>query len=493
MIQILEGLFGNPAYTVVYDLLYVLTCNACLCILLLRINCMDARLVRVAGFSAAMTLLVAIPSYSAMGAWALYVKQTGAGLMLLYMRGLVIALFSYRNPLWLAVYFIAARKILGLSKRSVASSSLLVFFFAELFALISDGAEYLYLPFRDILSPYAGFAIAELALSLALAIACVFALRHIDRNIHRLKMLFEVGSMHQSRMGIRSFWAACGLWSLLALGQLFVPPTPSSAKPYFLFIMAVGIGTLIVMIIRNKLTHVALRQEQLRYNILYDMSEELRGWKHDTNNILQIYEGFIRIEDLPGLKAFHAGLFKNSTSLSDELNYSAQLQDCPALYGLFLSMNSLALKSGVQLDISNLHLFKQIDIPDLDLCRLLANLIKNAIEAASLAIGGSAWVSINRSGDQSLVISIANSTAEPVNTAHMFQKGYTSKQGHMGRGLSEVNNILAKYYGCTITPSYEDHTLTMYVCLPREKCQAKVGHRMSEKPGLQETLPPSAS
>lgn len=469
MMHVVEWLFGYPVSIVVFDLLYVLTCNACIAVLLLRINCVDARLGRIAGFSVAMMLLVSVPSYSAMGGWVLYLARAGSEPAQPYMRALVISLFSYRNPLWLAVYFVAARKMLGLSRRSVASSSLLVFYFAELFALISDCTEYLYLPFQRVLSPYAGFAIAELLLILSLIFACTLTLRYVDRNIHRLKMLFEVGNAHQSRVGLRSFGAACGLWGLLALGALIVPTDPPSVKPFFLFLMIAVIIILIIATIRGKLTHVTLHQEQLRYDILYDTSEELRGWQHDTNNILQIYEGFIQIEDLSGLKAFHKELFKHSTAMSDKLGFRLQLQDDPALYGLFLSMNALALQYGVRLDVSNVSLFTQIDMPDLDLCRLLTNLIKNAIEAASLTEDRAVQVNISRSGEAGVAISITNHTTEAVDTAHMFQKGYTSKEGHVGRGLCEVNKILAKYFGCTITPAYGDQTLTMYVHLPRVK------------------------
>ncbi len=467
MIQLLESLFGHQSSMVVYDLIYVMSCNACIAILLLKINCIDRPVRRCVWFSVLMTLVVVVPSNAIIAIRMMYVQRADAGEIPYFLRALIVSLFSYRNPLWLSVYFVTARRILGLSKRSVASSALIVFFFSELTALASDSAEYLYLPFKGILSPFAGFAIAELMLILSLATASAFVLRYVDRNIHRLKMLFEVGSEYRRGIGTRSFWAACCLWSVLALGQIIMPTNPSYAKPFFMFTMLVVIGTLIALIIRNRFTHIALYQEQLRYDILYEMSEEFRGWQHDTNNILQIYEGFIQVEDLTGLKAFHTKLFKNSESMGDQLDYLMELKDSPALYGLFLSMNTLAVQSDVHLDVSNVRLFIQIDIPDLDLCRLLTNLMKNAIESASLTEDGSVKVSISRSGDQHVVISITNDTPAPVDTARMFQKGFTSKEGHTGRGLSEVNKILAKYYGCTITADYEDQALTMYVHLPR--------------------------
>ena len=462
----LEIMFGNLHSIIIFDVLYVLLCNFFVSLFLLKINCVNVRFWRCISFTLIMTAMVSVPVYILITALFLLGNLFSFGVIPMPVRVLLIALFSYRNPLWLAVYFFAARKILKLPKRSVANSALLMFLLIELSALVSDSTEYLYLPFQEYISAEAAFSVFHIILIILLIVISVYLIKYIDRNIHRLKMLFEAGTENKKHLGLRSFLLACSLWSILALGLLLLSSESPKAKAYFSLIMIVFIVDLIFITVIIKIKNTQIYKKQLQNDMLFDSMEDLRGIHHDMNNIMQVYGGFIETKSYDRLENFHNELFNEVSGLNEKLDFHTKLKDSPALYGLFMSIEESAKKSGVAFNVKNISLFQQIDIPDVDLCRLLSNLINNAIESAADTAFPAVKIEVNHSFNNTAIISISNTVNEKVDTARMFQPGYTSKQGHSGRGLNEVNKILSRYYGCTVTPVCDEYNFSMNVRLP---------------------------
>ncbi len=464
MIQLLERLLNNSLAAATLDIMYTLLCNLFISVHLQKINCKDIPKWRCAAFALTLTAVVCLPAYIILANYG----YAGAPVLSDFAQLLVISIFSYRNPLWLAAYFFAARFILGLPRQNVSGSALLVFFFSELFALVSNGAEYLYLPFKTLLSPIAGFSVAHILLILCVILLNMAVARFIDRNIHRLKMLFEVGREGKRHVGFTSFLFACAIWSVLAFGDLLITTNRLVAKEYFTPVMIAFISVLIVLTFNIKMKNVALYQASLHNKALFEAIEEFRGVRHDMNNILQVYNGFIQINDFDGLKTFHKTLFDKTIELNEKLEFHRWLKESPALYGLFMSMEDAAKGLGVVFDVKNAFFFTQIGIPDFDLCRLLSNLIINAVESASDSPNPYVQVSVARGLRGEMVVTVTNTTSEKVDTSRMFKCGFSTKPGHSGRGLYEVNRILAKYYGCTVTPAYEESFFVMYLRLPRK-------------------------
>ncbi len=109
---------------------------------------------------------------------------------------------------------------------------------------------------------------------------------------------------------------------------------------------------------------------------------------------------------------------------------------------------------------------KRIDLPDFDLCRILSNVFINAIESAARAEARTVRVTVHRRQAAEAVVAISNSIPDRVDISKIFTPGFSTKPGHSGHGLYQVNRILAKYYGCTIRPNCEGQTFTMYLDLP---------------------------
>lgn len=113
--------------TVVLNVLYVSLTNFFPSIILSKTNCIDIRLTRCIGFTIVMTTIVLLPSYTIIFVAMSRQYEACFYALPLMLRVFLVSLFSLRNPIWLAAYFIFARKILGLPKRNITSSALLVF------------------------------------------------------------------------------------------------------------------------------------------------------------------------------------------------------------------------------------------------------------------------------------------------------------------------------------------------------------------------------
>lgn len=466
MMSFLSKILMAPPTILMLDVLYVSLTIFFISLTLLKLNCIDIRLSRCIRFTIVMTVIALLPSYVIMFATMAMNLDAYYYQLSVEIRALLISFFSLQNPIWLAAYFAAASRILRLPKRNIASSALLVFLFSELSALASDGAEFLYLPFRSLVQPQIGFSVAHIFLIALTSLGYICLMKYIDRNINKLKMIFEIGNKDKKHLALRSFLSACALWTLLAAGQFLLSTSDQEGKGYFFFAMVILIITLIFFTLRSKINNVALFQAQLQYDTLYGTMDNIYGVHHDMSNMLQVYSGFVQMKDYEGLESFHKKLFGETVKLNNKLNFHLQLKKSPALYGLIQSMEELAQKSNVPFTIENVALLIKIGLPDFDLCRVLSNLIKNAIEAAASAPDPAVQITVGYRPSDAIVIKITNTVSGKVDITDIFQSGLSTKPGHAGRGLLEVNKILAKYYGCTIVPIYEEPNFSMYVYLP---------------------------
>ena len=99
----------------------------------------------------------------------------------------------------------------------------------------------------------------------------------------------------------------------------------------------------------------------------------------------------------------------------------------------------------------------------MDVSRILACLLDNAIEAACDSEQRKIYVSIEAKTNDSKLIIITNSTASDVDPNAITNIGITTKAGHSGIGLSVVNKILEKYGNSTFQMRYFDCEFSTYL------------------------------
>jgi len=122
---------------------------------------------------------------------------------------------------------------------------------------------------------------------------------------------------------------------------------------------------------------------------------------------------------------------------------------------------NVSMRVSLRCDLDNLY------ISNMDITRILACLLDNAIEAADDSELRKVFVTIESKSKDSKLIIITNSTASEVEPNTLLAGG-TTKPGHKGIGLSVVRKTLSKYGNCTFQIKYYDHEFSAYVELKEE-------------------------
>ena len=214
---------------------------------------------------------------------------------------------------------------------------------------------------------------------------------------------------------------------------------------YFLFSMYSLIRT-------NKLeiTTENLEEERLYNKTLTILYDNIRGFKHDFNNIVQAIGGYISTNNMEGLKDYYSGLMEDCKKVNNLAILNPELINNPAVYSLLTSKYHKAEELNIKMNFEVFLDLTTLNIKTYDLSRILGILLDNAIEASNKCEEKIINITIrkdNKANRQLFVIENTYSNKN-VDTDRIFEKGYTSKveednKSH-GLGLWEVRKILNK-------------------------------------------------
>lgn len=202
----------------------------------------------------------------------------------------------------------------------------------------------------------------------------------------------------------------------------------------------------------NKLeiTTESLEEERLYNKTLTILYDNIRGFKHDFNNIVQAIGGYISTNDMEGLKGYYSDLMADCQKANNLAILNPELINNPAIYSLLTSKYHKAEELGIKINFEIFIDLTTLNIKIYYLTRILGILLDNAIEASSKCEEKIINVTIrkdNKANRQLFVIENTYSNKD-VDTERIFEKGYTSKSDTDGKnhglGLWEVRKILKK-------------------------------------------------
>ena len=177
--------------------------------------------------------------------------------------------------------------------------------------------------------------------------------------------------------------------------------------------------------------------------ILYD---NVKGFKHDFDNIVSTLDGFIENNDMNGLKNYFRDMKKDCKITNNLSILNPRIINNPGIYSLLNNKYFKALNSGINFDIEYFIDLNKLKVNFYELSRMLGILIDNAIEEAEKCSEKIVKLSfIRENKNNRVVISVKNTYLnKDVNTETIFEKGASSKENHSGIGLWEVRNYLKK-------------------------------------------------
>lgn len=202
----------------------------------------------------------------------------------------------------------------------------------------------------------------------------------------------------------------------------------------------------------NKLeiTTENLEEERLYNKTLTILYDNIRGFKHDFNNIVQAIGGYISTDNMEGLKDYYSDLLTDCKKVNNLAVLNPELINNPAVYSLLTSKYHTAAELGITINFDIFIDLKTLNIKTYDLTRILGILLDNAIDACNKCDEKDIYITIRKDNKASRQLFVIENTYsnKNVDTDRIFEKGYTSKieddgKNH-GLGLWEVRQILSK-------------------------------------------------
>lgn len=192
----------------------------------------------------------------------------------------------------------------------------------------------------------------------------------------------------------------------------------------------------------------ALQDLQYYTRNLEAMYNGLRSFKHDYINILLSMSGYIRNGDMGELEEFFETKIFPTKNLIDQDDYKLnQLGNIGVLEikSLLCAKIIYAHESGIDVTIDIPDRVDNFPMDTIDLARILGIFLDNAVEASPTADQPQIGLNIIRH-DTGVSIIISNRFQDNGAVLHTLkQKGYSTKTGHPGIGLSNAQKIINSY------------------------------------------------
>ncbi len=196
----------------------------------------------------------------------------------------------------------------------------------------------------------------------------------------------------------------------------------------------------------KKQNQLAMREKEVEVLKMTGQSmelslEKLREFKHDFPNFIQSINGCVYLEDWNGLKEQIKIAQAEYSICKTTPIVDSHFKNAPAFYGVFLSKIVIAEAKNIEMNLSVLGTVNTnaLALPKID--RIFGILMDNALEAA--AESPDRKIDVKFSVEENVQkISISNTYEGEIDREKIVQRGFSSKEGHSGIGLYEVNHIV---------------------------------------------------
>ena len=187
---------------------------------------------------------------------------------------------------------------------------------------------------------------------------------------------------------------------------------------------------------------IAAYQRELietHYREVENMYRQIRGWRHDYRNHIQMMKVLAANGDMDALKVYLDELDTDLNTVDTVVKTGNPMADA-----ILNSKISLARSRNIPTQV-DAHIPVKLKMSELDLCCIIGNLFDNAMEASMALPEEKRMIRVymDMKGTQ-LYISFTNFTA--AKKLDKVGKGFkTSKGGGHGFGLVRIDDIVSRY------------------------------------------------
>jgi len=266
----------------------------------------------------------------------------------------------------------------------------------------------------------------------------------MDKFKHRISLLlilnFIIGSV------------AIGLECYLLFNYIdFIPNILIFSS---LFVLLLYFSISIFSLVRtNKLeiTTQSLEEQKMYNQTLTTLHDNIRGFKHDFDNIIQAIGGYLSTDNIDGLRTYYKDLLEECQINNNLSVLNPELINNPVIYSLLADKYYTAEELGIKINLEVIMDLSNLNIKSYELARILGILLDNAVEAAAKCEEKIINITFRKGSNRNISFIIIQNTYtnKDVVLNEIFEKGYTSKQiagdkKDHGLGLWEVRKYLKK-------------------------------------------------
>ncbi|MEG0240300.1 sensor histidine kinase [Anaerorhabdus sp.] len=212
----------------------------------------------------------------------------------------------------------------------------------------------------------------------------------------------------------------------------------------------------------EKTFHLELLSQQMElqkqhFKELSAYNQEIRSIKHDLKNHISMIRGYLQNNQIQYALDYINRFDENIQQISSLVFTGNNTVD------ILLNQKMLLCKqNNINLDY-NILIPNQFDIPDLDLCIILSNLLDNAIEATSRVSNKYIELKMNIYKEQ-LFISLTNSFDGSIKQSDNQLLSLKQDKNH-GYGINNVKRVIEDLHG-TITFTYDENKFIVNILMP---------------------------
>ncbi len=199
---------------------------------------------------------------------------------------------------------------------------------------------------------------------------------------------------------------------------------------------------------------------KIHYEEVENMYEDMRGWRHDFKNHLQILKGISLEGNMEDVIKYLDQLDISLSQIEPKVKTGNKMTDA-----ILNSKISLAKSNNIKI-VADAHVPVALTIPSTDLSIIIGNLLDNAIEANLKIKEEDRFIRIYMDmKNTQLYISITNG-AEPVKKKKFGEIFLSTKGKNHGLGLIRIDDVIERNNGY-INRNSEENAFTTEVLLPQ--------------------------
>ena len=211
-------------------------------------------------------------------------------------------------------------------------------------------------------------------------------------------------------------------------------------------------------VIKLSITTQKLQNAEEYNKTLTILHDSVRGFKHDFDNIVTTIGGYVKTNDIDGLKKYYLQLEDDCQKVNNLYTLNPKLINNPGVYSLLTTKYHKAESKDIKINMSLLLDLNKLNMKIYEFTRILGILLDNAIDASSEC--DEKFINIifrdDAKNHRQLIIVENTYKDKNVDTEKIFNKGFTGKENHTGLGLWEVRKILNKSKNLSLYTSKND-------------------------------------